>query len=203
MLALVLSTLLLSSPTEDASPVASNTFLDSSYHEIEVEPRSARVLRPWLVAGEFGINGLTGIGVNVGYNLNAYLSLDAGAGTSTQLARIGVRLRYNIFKANLTPFLGAGFLYGFGTPYDIETTFQDNAVRYRIESAPMAQGVAGLAWTHSRGFTLLASLGWAQLVTSGSNVHILSGRPTAIQKKNLNFMGGSGPVAALAIGYSF
>lgn len=202
MLALLISTLLLSSPI-DAKTSTSDVFLDSSYHTIETQPPSARLLRPWLVAGEFGINGLTGIGVNVGYNFNSHLSLDAGAGTSTQLARIGVRLRYNLFKANLTPFLGAGFLYGFGTPYDIETTFQNNAVRYRIEHAPMAQGVAGLAWTHNRGFTLLASLGWVQLVTSGSNVRILSGRPTAIQKKNLDFMGGSGPVAALSIGYSF
>jgi hypothetical protein len=73
----------------------------------------------------------------------------------------------------------------------------------QTHSAPLAQAVAGVAYTAPGGFSLVASLGWAELLRNKPNVDILSGNPTATEKKAVEMTMGSGPVAAMTLGYSF
>ena len=161
-----------------------------------------RKLRPMSVAVEAGINGLTGLGLQLGYNVHPHFALDLAGGLSGQTGRVGLRARYNLLKDNLTPFVGLGVLYGFGTPRALTDTDRGNKIAYKIDRSPMAQASAGLSWTTRKGFTLLASAGWVQLLRN-DNVLIKSGTPNERQRRALKYAAGSGPSASLAVGYAF
>lgn len=202
MLAIILSTVLLSSA--GAADAAYSPETAALLERIDNRGATAiRARRPWTVGGEFGLNGLTGLGLNVSYAVNPHLSIDTGAGFALPAARIGLRARYNLLKSPVTPFIGVGAMYAFAGDGRAKLEVGGRDLHLQTHSAPLAQAVAGVAYTAPGGFSLVASLGWAELLRNKPNVEILSGNPTATEKKAVEMTMGSGPVAAMTLGYSF
>lgn len=161
-----------------------------------------RSLRKNTVGVEVGINSLVGVGMQYSRSITPYFNLETGVGLSFQQVKVGLRGRANFLASDFTPFVAAGLMYGTGTPGVLQTADRGNLIAYRIDRSPFVQGTLGLAWTTRAGFSMLASLGWAQLLRS-QNVIIHAGTPTGNQAERLRFSAGSGPTGALAIGYSF
>lgn len=168
-----------------------------------VTHRAERQRRPLMLGAELGINGLTGFGPAVSYTFDGAWSLDAALGLSAQLVRGGARARYTFLTNTLSPFIAIGAMYGVGTPYDLKGFGDDETVVYRVAGAPLGQAVAGVVYNHRNGFTIMGSLGWAQLLTRGSNVIVSSGSLSPAQLKGIRLAAGSGPVISVTTGYSF
>jgi hypothetical protein len=161
-----------------------------------------RADRKWAIAAEAGWNGLAGVGANLTYNLVPRLSLDLGLGLSTVGIKSGARLRANLLESELTPFVGAGFLYGSGTDNKgIEVESNGNKARARILPSPYLQVVAGINYTPGNGgFTFMATAGYALLLRH-KNVEYVSGSTTAY--KDFRDICGSGIVLGASVGYAF
>lgn len=196
MLALILISLVSTASGTLGESSGANTSANTPY-------KSIRYKRPLMLGAEIGINGLTGFGTAVSYTFNNAWSLDAAAGVSAQLMRGGVRGRYNFLPTAVSPFLGIGVLYGLGTPYDLKGFQGNKTVVYHIAGAPFGQAVAGILYNHRKGFTIMGSLGWVQLLTRGSNVIVDSGNLSDNQLRGIRLAAGSGMVASVTTGYSF
>jgi hypothetical protein len=162
-----------------------------------------RARRPLFIGADLAINGLTGFGMQLGYQLSPHWAVDAAVGASSQLLRVGVRGRYNLLTSPVTPFVGLAALYGSGTPFDVQSEFADKKVSYRVAPSAFVQGVGGVHWVHRRGFTLAGSAGWMQLVSGRSNIRVHEGTPSQATRRRLDRAAGSGVVVELAVGYSF
>ncbi len=150
--------------------------------------------------GEFGWNSLAGMGVNAGYHVLPHLTAEAGFGFSLVRWKLGARLRANLLEGAWTPFLAAGAMISTGE--STEQVFPiGGRIAYTIRPSPFAQLVAGVDYTGGDGVTFLATLGWAFLLSP--NVDVTSGLPSPTQQRYLDLAFGSGPVAAIALGYSF
>lgn len=184
------------------APAPSEIAAHSVLAPIEIVP--VRTLRKNILGLELGWNSLAGVGVQYTRNLHPLFSIDGGLGLSGRGAQIGVRGRYNMLKRNVTPFLGLGFMYGSGTPNEVELRSHNNAVFYKVDRSPMAQGTVGVAWQTRHGMSLMGSAGWTQLLrNNNNNVLIKSGTPTKQQNDVLKAVSASGPTLALNVGYSF
>ena len=168
----------------------------------ELAPIPVRTLRRNVLGGEIGWNTLAGAGEQYSRHLSPYFSLDAGLGICGQAAKLGLRARANLTAASLTPFVGLGLLYGTGTPKPLAIGDRGNIISYKVDRSPFVQATTGLAWATHQGFSLLASIGWAQLLRR-DNVRIKGGTPTRHQLDRLRLAAGSGASLGLALGYSF
>ncbi|MCI0672627.1 MAG: hypothetical protein L0Y64_19450, partial [Myxococcaceae bacterium] len=129
------------------------------------EGDAIRARRNVALLGELGWNGLSGVGVNVGYHVHPHLTLEAGGGLSGVGFKGGLRARVNFLKTHWTPFAAAGFLYGSGTGEAVvELTTEGNTIQYRVRPSPFVQAVLGAEFTGDSGFTFTTCAGWAQLL---------------------------------------
>ncbi len=161
-----------------------------------------RALRKNAVLVEIGLNTLVGAGLQYSRNFTPFITLDTGFGLGFQSMKTGLRLRGNFLTSDFTPFVAAGVMYATASPRVLETSDRGNLIAYQIRPSAFAQGTLGLSWTTRSGFSMLAGLGWAQLLRH-SNVSIKAGTPTGNQMDRLTFSAGSGPTGELAMGYSF
>ncbi|MCI0571129.1 MAG: hypothetical protein L0Y66_10280 [Myxococcaceae bacterium] len=166
----------------------------------EGDPIRAR--RNVALLGELGWNGLSGLGVNVGFHVHPHFTLEVGGGLSGVGFKSGLRARVNFLKTNWTPFAAAGFLYGSGAGEDVlELTTDGNTILYRVRPSPFLQAVLGAEFTGDSGFTFTTSAGWAQLLQE--NFELVAGAPTPLQREASNIAFGSGVVLSVAFGYTF
>jgi len=183
---LILAATLLALPTlasaEDAPPV--------------------RAQRKLMIGAELGWNSLAGVGLNASYHLLPRLSVDAGLGYSLVGAKLGARARFNLLTSEWTPFIAAGFLYGFGQGNrDLNLPVGSQTVVLRVAGSPFAQFVAGVDYSDAGGFTFLFTAGYAVLLRE--NLTYSAGQDNALATQTLNPLFHSGLVVAAALGYSF
>jgi hypothetical protein len=175
-------------------------------------PVPIRARRRLAFLGEIGWNGLAGFGGILTYNVVPNFSLDLGAGGSLLGWKAGVRGRYNFLETPLTPFLGVGFnaTSGLGQVTDDDrnnnndTSFSGvrNPVTLEVKDSYFVQTVAGLDYTHRRGFTMQTCLGYTRLLNK-NNVRIIAGHPRPEQDMAYNILWKSGLVLSAAFGYAF
>ncbi len=157
--------------------------------------------RRFFALGELGWNGLAGVGVDAGWRALPFLTLEGGAGFSLLKWKGGLRIRAHLPPSRYTPFLAAGALFASGDSSETRLDYAGNPLRYRTLPSQYVQVVAGLDYVGEDGVTLMATLGWAILLSR--NVDITLGTPNATQSRLLSLAYGSGPVASFAVGYSF
>lgn len=164
---------------------------------------SIRDQRRLALTGELGFNGIAGFGAILSYHATPHISFDLGAGLALVGPKIGVRARYNLLESAVTPFLGMGFMAasGWDSPIDITDPNTEDKVNVKISPSAFSHGVVGLDWTSQGGFTLVAALGYAWLLSS-DNVEIVSGEPTAEEREAIDISFRNGPVISIALGYS-
>lgn len=156
----------------------------------------------FVLAGELGWNGLSGMGVNLMFRPIPLLSVDVGGGLSSVGWKGGARVRANILESEWTPTLGAGVIFGSGTSgRSFELTDGAKSVWLHLSPAAFLQFVGGVEYSGRGGFTFLATAGYA--VRLQDNVVIDSGVPTTIHKSAMDLAYGSGMVLSLAFGYAF
>jgi hypothetical protein len=175
-------------------------------------PLPIRARRRLAFLGEAGWNGLAGFGVILTYNVVPNFALDLGAGGSLLGWKAGVRGRYNFLETPLTPFVGLGFnaTSGLGRFTDDNNNSGDdssitnvrNPVTVEVKDSYFIQTVAGLDYTHRRGFTMQWCLGYARLLNK-DNVRIIAGNPRPEQNAAYNVLWKSGLVLSGAWGYAF
>ena len=165
------------------------------------EEAPIRRARRAFALGEFGWNSLAGMGANAGYHVLPHLTAEAGFGFSLVRWKLGARLRANLLEGAWTPFVAAGAMISTGESTEQIFPVGGGRIAYTIRPSPFAQLVAGVDFTAEDGVTFLATLGWAFLLSP--NVDVASGLPSPTQQRYLDLAFGSGPVAAIALGYSF
>ncbi len=161
-----------------------------------------RADRRFVLAGEAGWNGLSGMGVNLMFRPIPLLSLDMGGGLSSVGWKGGARVRANILDSEWTPTLGAGVIFGSGTSgKSFELTDGAKSVWLHLSPAAFLQLVGGVEYSGRGGFTFLATVGYA--VRLQDNVVIDSGVPTTLHKSAMDLAYGSSLVLSLTFGYAF
>lgn len=155
--------------------------------------------------GELGWNSLAGVGPNITFHAHPHLSFDLGAGLAAIGGKIGLRARYNALESEVTPFIGAGVMLGsgFDAPSSNLASDMDNReLNVKILPSTFLQAVLGVDWTSRDGFTLIGAAGYAWLL-GRDNVEIITGTPTAEERRALDIAFRSSLVVSVAIGYSF
>lgn len=161
---------------------------------------SVRELRRFSVAAELGWNTLAGLGVNAGYNLAPWLSLDGGFGLSMVGLKGGLRIRANMLESNWTPIIAAGLLYGAGSGGDtVEVEGTDDKAEMRIRRSYYIQSVVGANYTGDTGFTATLTAGYAVLLRD--NAEFVSGSREVFD--DVRPFLGSGVVIGVSLGYAF
>lgn len=151
-----------------------------------------------------GWNGLSGFGAAVSYYPVPKIAVDGGVGLSSVGIKASVRGRYLFYVKNFTPFVGLGFLNGFGTPVDFELKdqFNDNLpFRVKIDNSPFIQLSGGFEYLAKKGFLVLFDVGFALVLTD--NYHVTSGYPSHDMRRVMSITYGSGIVIEGGIGYAF
>jgi len=193
---------------EPPTPAPPVVVLDPSQKPGRVPTGPLRAQRRLVLTGEVGWNGIAGFGPNLTYRVHPNLSLDVGAGLSLVGWKVGLRARYLLLKGPVTPFIGVGVMTasGLGTdPIDLSDKNDDTSrepLQVKVHASNWLQSVVGIDWVSARGFTIIGSAGWAQ-VLSDDPVEITSGTPTHDEKQALNALFRSNIVVTIALGYSF
>ena len=180
----------------------------TSFAQLEmtpVEDLPVRMTRSFGISMDIGLNGLVGFGPTIQYFVSPHVGIDGGIGLSFTGLKFGARGRYLFLEKNFTPFVGAGFSYGFGLGDEnqlIEVDFDGNIIEYYIKPSAFLQLTVGGDLVSKGGFFLLFDLGYAILL-SEDNIVIVSGTPTASQQRGMDGVFGSGIVIEVGIGYIF
>jgi hypothetical protein len=168
-------------------------------------PLPVRAERRLALLGELGWNSLAGVGPSVTFHAHPHVSFDLGAGLGAVGGKIGLRARANVLTKEVTPFFGAGAIVasGFDAPSaNFASDMENRELNVKVLPSAFVQAVTGVDWTSRNGFTLVGALGYAFLVTR-DNVEIITGEPTAEERRGLRAAFGSSLVISIAIGYSF
>jgi hypothetical protein len=197
------------SDPSDASPPPSVTVLKSPAQKArhpELGPIRAR--RRLALLGEVGWNGIAGFGPNLVYHVDPHFSVDLGAGLSLLGWKTGIRGRYNLLTGPVTPFVGVGVMGagGFGdSPIPINDNESDpnrETVNIKVRPSAWLQTVGGVDWIAPSGFNLIATVGYAWLL-SHDPVEVVTGTPNAEERRAFDVFFRSNVVITLALGYSF
>lgn len=155
---------------------------------------AVRMRRRISVLTEVSYNGLSGVGVNLGYQLTPNLAVDLGLGLGPPtLPKAGLRLRANFSQGRLAPMAAVAVTIIPESEIDGVEHLQLNA---------MAQAMLGASFVASSGFSLVAGLGYAQRLTP-QHSHNATDRTELGVARLFDMLLGSGPVASIACGYSF
>ena len=163
--------------------------------------RDLRQSAVWL---NMGWNGFVGFGVAISYYSVPKIAVDAGVGLSAVGIKASVRGRYLFSVKNFTPFVGLGFLNGFGTPADFELKDQFNnnePFKVMVDNSPFIQLSGGFEYMAKKGFIVLFDLGYALVLSE--NYHVTSGNPSPDIIIAISITYGSGIVIEGGIGYAF
>jgi hypothetical protein len=193
---------------EPAAPVQPVVVLDPSQKPVRLATGPIRAQRRLALLGEVGWNGIAGFGPNLTFRAHPNVSIDLGAGLGLVGWKVGLRARYLLLKGPVTPFIGAGVMAasGFGSE-PIEITNKDEnpnrePLNVKILPSTWFQGVAGVDWVASNGFTLIGTAGWAA-VLGDDPVKVVTGKPTHDEDQALDAVFRSNIVLTIALGYSF
>src|SRR5262249_29056473 len=111
--------------------------------------------------------------------------------------------RYNFLTSTVTPFVAAGFSYGFGLgSTDVDIPNNDNA-KYRIGASPFIQAAGGMDMTTRGGFTFIASVAYAALLPNNVRIEPSAAAVAPSARDVIHTITGSGIVASIAVGYAF
>lgn len=176
----------------------------------DIRPRlPIRAQRRLALTGEVGWNGLAGFGPVLTYYAHPHVALDLGLGFSLLGGKAGLRTRYLFLKSPITPFIGVGFnaTSGFGeATTDPKSDPQGDPTRdpatVNVGASYLVQGVIGIDYIHRRGFTLIASGGWAHLLNK-NNYQVLDGELTEDEERGFNIAFKGGLVLSASMGYAF
>src|SRR5260370_14167219 len=137
------------------------------FPEAEIRPvvrgGEVRSQRPWALSGELGWNGLAGVGLTLRRTLEAGFAIEGGVGFSLEGAKVGLRARYDFSRAEWTPFLGLGFLYGTGSQQEVGDTGRYRPYKYRIGPSPFPPPPLWLAVPGHSGLVFAVAAGYARL----------------------------------------
>lgn len=193
---------------EPSAPPPPVVVIDPSQKPGRIPTGPIRAQRRLALTGEVGWNGIAGFGPNLTFRAHPNLSVDLGAGLSLVGWKVGLRARYLLLKGPVTPFLGVGVMAasGFGSEPIELTNKNDEPTReplnVKIRPSQWLQSVAGVDWVAKNGFTMIGSVGWAE-VLSRDPVEVISGTPTHDEEQALNAVFRSSVVITVALGYSF
>lgn len=172
-------------------------------------PIIIRERRRLALTGEIGWNGLAGFGPVLTYYAHPHVALDLGLGFSLLGAKAGLRTRYLFLESPLTPFIGAGInaTSGLGKAtsdpaQNPESNPNREPVTVNVEASYLVQAVMGIDYIHRRGFTLIASAGYAHLLND-DNYQVLAGELTDDERRGFDIAFGGGLVLSIAMGYAF
>ena len=159
-----------------------------------------RAQRRFGIGLEGGWNSLSGVGLALTYNALPRLAIDGGLGVGLAGFKLGARARYNFVLGRTTPFVAAGMFVNTGISG--ETSFSTGAGTFlaHVGPAPFVQAVFGGEWLSRVGIFARLELGYA--LRLGNDVTYVI-PPAANERAAAETLAGSGPVAALAIGYMF
>ena len=184
---------------------AQTTYQNLSREKIvNTEQLPIRDVRKTAVWFNMGWNGLTGFGANLSYYPVPKIAIDVGIGLSAVGVKTSARGRYLFKVKNFTPFVGLGFMYGFGTPYEFEQkdAFNNDApFKMKVEESPFIQLAVGFEYMAKKGFYTLFNTGYALVLTD--NYKITSGTVSSDMKRSLDISFGSGIVIEGGIGFAF
>ena len=171
--------------------------------------RPVRTRLPWTIASELSWNGLSGLGLIVGWSPHPFVTLEAGGGGGTSGARLGLRARWNILTTHVTPFLAAGGVFNFGVEgtryYSSESeNFSQNQLDTVVTAA---QGVGlhtlfGVVFTTDGGFHLQGGGGYLWCPPDPALASPAAGVRTYFVNAYA-FATGSGPIVSIALGQAF
>ena len=170
-----------------------------------IEDLPVRLTRSFGISMDLGWNGLVGVGPTIQYFVSPHVGIDGGIGLSSTGFKLGARGRYLFLEKKFTPFVGAGFNYGFGAGDEQNTIMHDdngNIINYYVKPSAFMQLTAGGDLLTDGGFFLLFDLGYSILL-SGENTVIVSGTPTDLQQQAMQGAFGSGIVIEIGIGFFF
>ena len=180
------------------APMQTKTPVERSQLPVRQERRLA-------LLGELGWNSLAGFGPNITFHAHPHLSFDLGAGLGAIGGKIGLRARYNVLESEVTPFIGAGVMVGSGfdaPSSNLASDMENRELNAKILPSTFLQAVLGVDWTSRDGFTLIGAAGYAWLL-GRDNVEIITGTPTADERRAFEIAFRSSIVISIAIGYSF
>jgi len=182
--------------------------MSTSFAQLEMpdfDDLPVRLTRSFGISMDIGWNSLVGMGPTIQYFVSPHVGIDGGIGLSSTGIKLGARGRYLFLEKTFTPFLGAGFNYGFGGGDEnntIKHVDQGNTIYYYVLPSPFLQITVGGDLLVYNGFFLLFDLGYSILL-NGENTVIVSGTPTSTQKKAMDIALGSGIVFEVGIGIIF
>lgn len=168
-------------------------------------PAPIRMRRRLMVLAEAGFNGLSGLGVNVGYQLGGRVGIDAGLGVGIQeLPKVGLRGRYHFTTKPSTALLAAALSFVPGAGRDsVHTNRDGQVITSRTYPVLMASGMFGYSLVAETGFTLLTGVGLAVRLTQNEPYKQTPPPGAGISSILTELAFGSGPLATVAMGYSF
>jgi hypothetical protein len=168
-----------------------------------------RAQRRLALLGELGWNGLAGFGAVLTYNAHPHVAFDLAGGFSLLGWKTGVRGRYNFLKGNMTPFVGVGFnatsgLGEFTSDPKDDPNADADAVPFTLDvkASYLVQYVVGFDFLHKRGFNMVGTLGYAQLLND-NNLRLVDGKLTRNEQRAVDVVFKGGLVLSLAAGYAF
>jgi hypothetical protein len=168
---------------------------------LETDLRPNRQRRPFIIGGELGWNGLSGLGVLFSYHPIPYFAIDTGAGLSITGWRLGIRARANFLTGEWTPFLGGGLSYASGTGgRSIEIQSKGEKTKLEVLPSPFLQIAGGVNYTGNEGFMFMATTGYAILLDR-PNTRYVNGSLNAYNDVKAIYDGGL--IVSVAFGYAF
>ena len=184
--------------------IAQSSYENLSRTKIDTDQLPIRDVRKTAVWFNTGWNALTGFGAALSFYPVPKIALDGGIGLSSVGVKMSARGRYLFSVKNFSPFVGLGYLNGFGSNLDIEmkdTFNNDEPYKLKIDNSPYIQITGGFEYMAKKGFFTMFNIGYSILLTE--NYHITSGNPSLDTKRVLDATYGSGIVIEGGIGYAF
>jgi hypothetical protein len=172
-----------------------------SLAEARVAP--PRTDHPFVIRADVGWNSLAGLGLRGSWAATDRLMLDVGAGYVLAGPKAGARLRWNFTTAALTPYAALGAIVSRGHA-DAQTIKQDDGDQFQFHVGPAdyAQAVAGLDFQDQDRISYSVEVGWAQAL-SHRDVHVISGKPSDADWREVHLATDGGLVVGGSIGYAF
>jgi len=183
---------------------AQTSYENLSRTKINTDQLPIRDVRKTAVWFNMGWNALTGFGAALSFYPVPKIAIDGGIGLSSVGIKMSARGRYLFSVKNFTPFVGLGYMNGFGSKIELEmkdTFNNDEPYKLRVDNSPYIQIIGGFEYMAKKGFFTMFNIGYAVLITE--NYHITSGNPSPDTKRVLDATYGSGIVIEGGIGYAF
>ena len=183
---------------------AQTSYENLSRTKINTDQLPIRDVKKTAVWFNTGWNALTGFGAALSFYPVPKIAIDGGIGLSSVGVKLSARGRYLFSVKNFTPFVGLGYLNGFGSKLEIDmkdSFNNDEPYKLRVDNSPYIQIIGGFEYMAKKGFFTMFNIGYAILLTD--NYHITSGNPSPDTKRVLDVTYGSGIVIEGGIGYAF